>query len=86
MIQVVITKEEQKAIKSLQRLAKSWPESLILFSWSGSLVVMREVSDRRADVASVHGIRNDGGDPDHGEGDGAMMDADEYEIVYEGGL
>lgn len=34
------TPEEDKAIRSLQRLAKRWPESLMLLSWSGSLCVV----------------------------------------------
>jgi hypothetical protein len=36
------TAEEAKAIASLQRLAKRWPETLWLFSASGALHVMRK--------------------------------------------
>lgn len=36
------TREEEKAIAALKRLAKKWPKSLWLFSASGSLCVMRK--------------------------------------------
>lgn len=39
------TPEEQKAIRTLQRLAKTWPKRLWLFSASGSLCVMRARQD-----------------------------------------
>ena len=61
------------AIRSLQRLARNWPDSLTLFSWSGSLHVFKsdewDIRDERATVASdytvdtIEGIPNDGGDP-----------------------
>jgi len=57
---VTLTKEEQKAIASLERLAKKWPKSLQLFSWSGSLEIIKD----EAVVGSISGIPNDGGDPD----------------------
>ncbi len=71
-----LTVEEKKAIASLKRLAKKWPDSLTLFSWSGSLVVFKSDEWRaRPDyddlgysasdynVDTIHGIPNDGGDP-----------------------
>jgi hypothetical protein len=60
---------ERAAINKLERLAKTWPDSLRLFSWSGSLKVMKGgpgVTYGSAVVASIS-IPNDGGDPDHNE-------------------
>ncbi len=71
-----LTANERKAITGLQALAKRWPRSLTLFSWSGNLVVFK--SDEWAEhcakgpanigasdhiVARISGIPNDGGDP-----------------------
>lgn len=65
--------DERRAINSLKRLAKRWPDSLWLFSASGSLCVMKlDVDGERyrtpdggmepaACVATI-GIPNDGGD------------------------
>lgn len=36
------TREEQKAIDSLNRIGKKWPKTLWLFSASGTLCVMRK--------------------------------------------
>lgn len=70
-----LTAEEEKAIASLKRLAKRWPRSLTLFSWSGSLVIFktdewdgRNDASPRTDandyvVDGISGIPNDGGDP-----------------------
>lgn len=70
-----LTEGEAKAIRSLQRLAKRWPESLTLFSWSGSLVIFKTDEwgghmgggprDNANDyvVDYIDGIPNDGGDP-----------------------
>ena len=56
---------EAAAIRSLQRLAKKWPQSLHLFSWSGSLkVTKRNSNDIDAAIADIDGIPNDGGDPE----------------------
>jgi len=68
--QITITKEEQRAIASLRRLAKKWPETLQLFGWSGSLVVMKKTKEFYEHfpdgavpvVASINGIHCDGGD------------------------
>ena len=57
------TKVEQKAISRLQKLAKDWPDTLQLFSWSGSLHIVR-LSDGEI-VDTVSGIPNDGGDPNN---------------------
>ncbi len=67
-----ISKEEERAIASLQRLAKKWPKNLWLFSASGTLCVMRKVDgvikinahgcvDQNYTVATIE-IENDGGD------------------------
>jgi hypothetical protein len=65
MTDVTLTIEEQKAIASLKRLAKNWPSSLSLFSHTGSLEVVKDdASGLPCYVASITGIRNDGGDPD----------------------
>lgn len=67
------TAEERRAIATLHRLAKRWPESLWLFSASGTLCVMRRRQDGEractssgaADpdyVLATINIPNDGGD------------------------
>jgi len=66
----MLTKDEANAIKGLERLAKRWPEILSIFSHSGALVVMKRHPDHPEDergriVASIRGIDNDGGDPNH---------------------
>lgn len=60
-----LTAEEATAIRSLERLARKWPQSLKLFSWSGSLVVMDNMMElgHDAQLADITGIPNDGGDP-----------------------
>lgn len=66
------TPEEEKLIDSLKRLAKKWAKDgkdLILFSWSGNLVVAKISADTTgrfedAVIESIFGIPNDGGDPD----------------------
>jgi hypothetical protein len=64
-----ITKEEAKAIAALSRLASKWPKSLMLFSQSGSLLVLKPPPSRepllRYEVAEINGIPNDGGDTDY---------------------
>jgi hypothetical protein len=67
------TPEETKAINSLKRLAKKWPDNLWLYSASGTLFVMRkgengervhkgEGVDPDYILDSIDGIDNDGGD------------------------
>jgi hypothetical protein len=67
----LLTDNERRAIASLRRLAKRWPQSLMLFSASGTLCVMpnngedgfRETSrDSEQVIETIHGIPNDGGD------------------------
>jgi hypothetical protein len=61
---ITITPEEAAAIRSLKRLAKKWPQSLRLFSWSGTLMVVKRNSDDiDAEIATIEGIPNGGGDP-----------------------
>lgn len=66
------TVEEEKLIDSLQRLARKWKETgkdLMLFSWAGSLYVVKKscIDDQdfnQGCVTLIQGISNDGGDPD----------------------
>lgn len=76
---ITVTKEEQKAIKALNALAKKWPDSLVLFSWAGSLQVWKDADGSKSVIESVLGIKSDGGDPDDG---GRDVD-DDPEIEYE---
>ncbi len=68
-----ITKEEEKAINALKKVAKKWPKSLWLFSASGTLHVMKKGEngeqvhlnnfsmDPDYTITSID-IQNDGGD------------------------
>ncbi len=67
-----LTKEERNAINTLKRLEKRWPESLWLFSASGTLHVMK-AGESCGQVHNAGGIdpnycittiniQNDGGD------------------------
>lgn len=62
-----LTEDERRAIRGLKRLAKTWPKSLKLFSWSGSLVIFcadDDLSDANSSMLDhIDGIPNDGGDP-----------------------
>jgi len=61
---VEATPEEERAIKSLQRLAKRWPASLWLFSASGALCVMQ--ADENGEARKGGGAQSaDGMDPDY---------------------
>lgn len=72
-----LTKEEKQAIKSLERLARNWPETLWLFSAAGILHIVKKADGERVrrgtDVArgmsydqdysiAAIDIPNDGGD------------------------
>lgn len=68
-----LTEEEKKAISSLEKLAKNWPDSLWLYSASGSLCVMKKDSKGNKVMTREGGfdpdysvstilIENDGGD------------------------
>lgn len=41
MATIELSKEEEKAIAALKRLAKKWPKSLWLFSGSGTLWIIK---------------------------------------------
>lgn len=60
-----LTEREERAIAALQKLAKTWPQTLVIFC-SGSMDVRKPGPDGRYGydtvVASIVGIRNDGGD------------------------
>ncbi len=68
---------EKQAIAALRRLEKNWPEGYTLFSWSGSLHLLKndlmpnssgyghfDGFHEAAIIETFPGIRNDGGDPD----------------------
>lgn len=67
-----LTTEERRAVASLKRLAKRWPETLWLFSASGALTVMQRTADgeraRKGEgyddkyAVDTIAIPNDGGD------------------------
>ena len=54
-----LTKEERAAIAALNRVAKRWPDSLWLYSASGSLCVMRK------DAEGEKAVKGEGVDPDY---------------------
>jgi hypothetical protein len=64
-----LTKAEAEAIIALEDLARRWPKSLKLFSWSGALHVMKPGAGRTNQEASMAriDIPNDGGDPGNDE-------------------
>jgi hypothetical protein len=67
---LVLTCAERNAVAALRRLAKRWPKTLTLFSWSGTLAVFKPGDDRtyeEATVTTIRGIPNDGGDPPYDE-------------------
>jgi hypothetical protein len=55
----------QQAIKNLQALADRWPAGISLLSANGTLMVIDDKNGRVLDC--IHGIPNDGGDPDFDE-------------------
>lgn len=68
-----ITEDEKRAIQSLHRLAKRWPQTLKLVSMGGGLHVVHDKDERYHDLWSpitrseavldtIQGIPNDGGD------------------------
>ncbi len=67
--EIKLTKKEERAIARLQKLANTWPKSLMLFSCAGSLVILKspikgESPERSSEneVGAIVGIPNDGGD------------------------
>ena len=70
----MLTEEEKKAIKSLHRLSKKWPDTIQLFSQSGTLLVLKQHPNHPEDehgriVDWIGGIDSDGGDPNLHEWD-----------------
>lgn len=61
-----LTQDERRAIRSLERIAKTWPRSLLLFAGGTGLTVRKPVSGKfygeEYIVATIPGIPNDGGD------------------------
>jgi hypothetical protein len=65
-----LTTKEKHAISELEKLAKRWPKKLVLFSWKGTLHVLKPNKSRtmgQAIVATFGGIPSDGGDPNMGD-------------------
>ena len=60
---IIVTKKEQQAIAKLNALAKTWPKSISLFGWSGTLCVLKPLPDGRKGVITTIPIFCDGGDP-----------------------
>lgn len=62
-----------KAIAELKYLGARWPDTLILFSWAGTLCVCsREEDGKMRVIEHIPGIPNDGGDPTDNEIVGPM--------------
>lgn len=67
MNDIELNEKEKEAIKSLEKLAKKWPKTLLLFAGTG-LTVRKIQPDgtylKESIVADIPGIPNDGGDSD----------------------
>jgi hypothetical protein len=50
---VKLTAREKRAISELEKLAKRWPKKLVLFSWSGTLHVLKPGKSRTMGQAIV---------------------------------
>jgi hypothetical protein len=64
--EIILYKKEQKAIERLQKVLATFPKTLKLFAWSGSLCVFKEdceETDCLIDELSCS-CEIDGGDPD----------------------
>lgn len=65
-ITIFLSVKERRAIQRLKKLAKAWPESLSLFSNSGTLEVHKtSVGDPYTEdtlIDEIFSITNDGGD------------------------
>lgn len=59
-----MNKKEKEAIRKLRAVAQVWPNTLELFSDNGLLRVVKP-EDKYRVLATINGIPNDGGDPDH---------------------
>jgi hypothetical protein len=56
-----LTEEEKRAIKALERLEKIWPDSLWLYSASGTLWIMKKGHDK---IGHFYPIYNKNGSVD----------------------
>jgi hypothetical protein len=56
-----LTKQENKAISKLTALANIWPDSLMLFDHSGSILIVDKTTHQV--FTDILGIPSDGGDP-----------------------
>ena len=70
----MLTNEEEKAIRSLERVAKKWPGTLSIFAQSGTLMIIKRHPKYPKEefgriVGTIIGIDNDGGDNDWKEWD-----------------
>lgn len=63
---------EKQLVAALRRVEARWPDNYTLFSWSGTLCLLRTAdipekefvgSYHDAEVCDFPGITNDGGDP-----------------------
>lgn len=54
-----LTREEQNAVRCLQRLAKRWPKSLWIYVGDGSFCVMRRAPEGELDHNSQGSVRQD---------------------------
>ncbi len=62
---VVLYKKEQKAIERLRKCLATFPKTLKLFGWSGTLCVMKEDADGTDCLIDQNfAVDCDGGDPD----------------------
>lgn len=63
-IKITLTKKEQKVLFDLLQLGRSFPKSLELFGWCGTLMVIKKDAEGRdCIVSSVPGVYACGGDP-----------------------
>jgi hypothetical protein len=63
-----LNKQEKKSIARLKALASCWPQTLKLFDYSGSVVIV-DVKTNQV-FADILGFVSDGGDPGEIELDG----------------
>ena len=56
-------------ISRLKAIEKRWPDNLMLFSWSGSLIL---VDSDTQEILENFNIASDGGDPDSYEENGKI--------------
>ena len=75
---ITLTPKEMAAIRALEKLARSWPKSLTVYSWAGSLCALKKGQDGRLCLldADLRGIPNDGGDP-------GPEEVDQFPVIVE---